>query len=80
MAQMEEQKHVQQRMRIQKLRDQRNIEKSKIKDAIMMHKKEEAKQTKFVNLQGKQRQQQFNYQMAQENHMKAKIQQQQEQI
>ena len=31
------------------MKNQREAEKNKIKDAIMMHKQEEAKQTKFIN-------------------------------
>ena len=36
------------RNRIARMRDERENEKKKIKDAIMLHKKEEAKQTKFI--------------------------------
>jgi len=43
------------------MKEERESEKSKIKDAIVMHKQEEAKQTKFVNMQGKQRANQFRY-------------------
>ena len=59
------------RNRIAKMRDERETEKRKIKDAIMLHKKEEAKQTKFIGQQHKQRFNQFMYQQAQENELKS---------
>ena len=37
------------------MKEEREHEKRKIKDAIMLHKKEEAKQTKFIGQQHKQR-------------------------
>ena len=49
------------RNRIARMRDEREAEKRKIKDAIMLHKKEEAKQTKFIGAQHKQRFNQFMF-------------------
>ena len=43
MRQAEEQRQFENRQRIARMRDERNAEKSKIADAILMHKKEEAK-------------------------------------
>lgn len=43
------------RQRIAQMRNERQNEKSKIADAILMHKKEEAKQAKFIGQQTKNR-------------------------
>lgn len=45
------------------MRDERKNEKAIIADAIVLHKKEEAKQLKFLSQQGKQR---FNQNMMQQ--------------
>ena len=41
------------------MKQEREMEKKKIKDAIVLHKKEEAKQAKFIGQQNKQRFNQF---------------------
>lgn len=56
------------------MRHERQKEKTKITDAILMHKKEEAKQSKFIGQQTKNR---ANHNMMQANHeakMKMEIQ------
>jgi hypothetical protein len=55
------------------MRDGRDDEKRKIKDAILLHKKEEAKQAKFIGQQHKNRYNQFQYQQNQENELKSKL-------
>jgi len=67
-------KEMEARNRIARMRDERESEKRKIKDAIMLHKKEEAKQTKFIGAQHKQRFNQFMYQQNQENELKSQMQ------
>ena len=52
---------------------QREQEKKKIKDAILMHKQEEVKQTKFIGHQNKNRQMNYLMQQAQENELKNKM-------
>ena len=44
-----------QKEKIRKMKEQRDKEKRKIQDAIIAHKKEEAKQTKFIGQQNKTR-------------------------
>jgi hypothetical protein len=69
-------KEAEARNRIAMMRDDREGEKRKIKDAIMLHKKEEAKQAKFIGQQHKNRFNQFMYQQSQENELKSKLQRQ----
>ena len=44
-----------QREQLAAMRAKRNAEKSNVKDAIFLHKKEEAKQAKFIDQQNKAR-------------------------
>jgi hypothetical protein len=77
---MQQMKETEARNRIAMMRDDREGEKRKIKDAILLHKKEEAKQAKFIGQQHKNRFNQFMYQQNQENELKSKLQRQQERI
>lgn len=61
-AQFEEMKAQEQKDNLLKQKQEREFEKKKIKDAIFLHKKEEAKQAKFIGQQNKQRYYQYSNQ------------------
>ena len=54
-AKQEQMRQQEQKQRLLRMRAERQNEKQKIADAVFLHKKEEAKQQKFLNAQGKQR-------------------------
>ena len=55
------------------LSKQRYEEKKKVQDALLLQKKEEAKQTKMIKHQNEQKKRQNNYRVEQENKMKNQI-------